>query len=329
MALAIFFSDIVAAQDRLAPYIVTTPLLENTTLNDRAGRRILIKPEVLQRTGSFKIRGALNRLLQLDDEERGRGVVAFSSGNHAQGVAEAARLLGVEAIIVMPKDAPAIKLANTRRSGAQVVLYDRQSENREEIAAAIAARRGAVLVPSFDDPAIIAGQGTVGLEIADQADVLGVVPDQLVVPVSGGGLISGIAVAMAEKCPQASILAAEPEGFDDAVRSLGAGRRQVNRAVSGSICDALLAPSPGALTFPIMQRHVAGGLVASDEEVLAAMAFVWRELKLVVEPGGAVGLGAILAGRLPPGKGPVVVVLSGGNASPEMFARAIEGGFEH
>ena len=329
MALAIFFSDVAAARDRLAPYIVPTPLLENTTLNDRVGRRILIKPEVLQRTGSFKIRGALNRLLQLSDPEKHRGVVAFSSGNHAQGVAEAARLLDIEATVVMPCDAPAIKLANTRRSGAQVVLYHRQTGKREEIAADLAARRGAVLVPSFDDPAIIAGQGTVGLEIADQAAALGLNPTCVVVPVSGGGLISGIAVAMAKKCPKASILSAEPEGFDDTARSLCSGRQQVNRALGGSICDALLAPSPGELTFPIMRRYVSGGLVVSDDEVLAAMAFAWRELKLVVEPGGAVGLGAILAGRLPPGEGPVVVVLSGGNASPEMFAHAIEGGFEH
>jgi threonine dehydratase len=277
------------------------------------GGRILLKLETLQHMGSFKFRGAYNRLAQLDPSQRKAGVVAFSSGNHAQGVAYAARLLGVQATIVMPADAPRVKMRNTLDLGAEVITYDRLRESREQIATQLADERGAVLVPSFDDPDVIAGQGTVGLEIADQAERLGLAIDDVVVCTSGGGLVAGSALAIRALSPATRIWTAEPEGHDDHRRSLASGRRESNAPGTRSICDALLAPEPGAITFEINRRLLAGGLAVNDAEVRAAIAFAARTLKLVVEPGGAVALASILGSKLETSGRTVAIVLSGGN----------------
>jgi len=316
--------DVQAAAQRLAGRAQRTPLLFNTALDEHTGGRILLKAETLQHTGSFKFRGAYNRLSRLDASERAAGVVAFSSGNHAQGVAAAARLLGLRATIVMPSDAPRVKMRNTVALGAEVVEYDRMRESREEIAARIARQRGAVLVPSFDDPDVIAGQGTVGLEIAEQAAQAGVRLDDVVVCTSGGGLVAGIGLAIRATSPSTRIWTAEPEGHDDHRRSLEAGRRVSNEPGTRSICDALLAPAPGVLTFEINRRQLAGGLAVSDEEVRRAIAYAARTLKLVVEPGGAVGLAAVLADRFPVRGRAVAVVLSGGNVDDELLREALE-----
>ncbi len=314
--------DVREAAARLHRRIVRTPLLENTDLNARAGTRVFLKVETLQHTGSFKARGAFNRLLQMRADEHKRGVVAFSSGNHAQGVAFAARALSMPAVIVMPADAPAIKIEGTRALGAEIVLYDRARESREAIAARIAATRGAVLVPSYDDRAIIAGQGTLGLEAADDLARAGIAPDIVLAPVSGGGLIAGVSLAVHAPFPRAAIFAVEPEGFDDHARSLASGAIQPNAAASGSLCDALLAAQPGDLTFAINWAHLAGGLSVSDAEALEAVVFAARTLKLVVEPGGAVALAAVLNGKVPVRGRNVLAVLSGGNIDPALLTRA-------
>src|SRR5262245_17850407 len=292
------FAHVQAAAERLKGYAVLTPLLESTALNKRLGFRLLVKAEPLQRTGSFKFRGAFNRLVQLDEAERRRGVVAFSSGNHAQGVAASAEILGIPATIVMPADAPAIKIANTRGYGAEVVFYDRYRDDREAITARIAQERRAAIVRPFDDPDIIAGQGTIGREVFSQLAQLGPAADLLLSPCGGGGLISGIALAMSELTCKTKIHAVEPAGFDDTGRSLKAHARQRNAPDARSICDALLSPMPGELTFALNDRLLAGGLAVTDEEVLAAMGYGFRELKLVVEPGGAVALAAALSGKI-------------------------------
>ncbi len=317
------FADVQAAAGRIAGQAVLTPLLEASALNKRLGFRLLVKAEPLQRTGSFKFRGAFNRLVQLDAEERRRGVVAFSSGNHAQGVAAAAEILGIPAVIVMPADAPAIKLANTKGYGAEVVTYDRWTVDREAVAAEIQAERGAVLVKPYDDPNIIAGQGTAGLEAAQQAAARGIEIDAFAANSSGGGLIAGCALALEALSPKTKVYCAEPAGFDDHARSLLAGERLANAAGASSICDALLAQTPGEITFAINQSRLAGGLVASDDEVRRAMAVAFQELKLVVEPGGAVALAAALAGRIPGSPRTVVVVASGGNVDPATFQTAL------
>jgi threonine dehydratase len=316
-------ADIDAAAQVLAPYAVRTPLLSSPALDERVGARVLLKPEMLQRTGSFKFRGAFNKISSIPMSEREGGVVAFSSGNHAQGVAAAARLLNMQATIVMPADAPLSKRERTKGYGAEVVLYDRDREDREAIARAIAAKRGATLVPPYDDPKIIAGQGTIGLEIANDLTALGITPDIVVAPASGGGLIAGIATAIKARFPQTSLMSAEPEGFDDHARSLRAGKREPHRAEGRTICDALMASIPGELTFAINQRLLSQGVTASDDEVAVAVSFVFRELKLVVEPGGAVGLAALLAGRIEARGKTVVIVLSGGNVDADLFARLI------
>ncbi len=317
------FADILDAAARLRPVTRPTPLLEAPLLNELVGGRVLVKAEPLQRTGSFKFRGAYNRISRLSEAEREGGVVAFSSGNHAQGVAHAARLCGVPAVIVMPRDAPAIKLANTRAYGAEVILYDRPTEDREAIGARIAHERGATLVPPFDDPHIIAGQGTVGLELAEQLDGLGVAPDAVLCPCGGGGLIAGTSLALKERFPDLPIHAVEPAEFDDTRRSLAAGRRIANRPGAGSICDALLAPEPGVLTFSINRRTLAGGLAVSDDSVMRAMREAFRFLRIVIEPGGAVALAAILDGSFDAGGRTVAVVASGGNADPDLYMRAL------
>jgi threonine dehydratase len=318
------FDDVRTAARRLEGHARRTPLLADTPLDRLTGGRILLKLETLQHTGSFKFRGAWNRLAQLNDAERAAGVVAFSSGNHAQGVAEAARRLGIHATIVMPSDAPRVKLQNTRDMGAEIVEYDRAHGSREQIAARLAAERGATLVPSYDDPDIIAGQGTAGLEIAEQAAELGLTLDDVIVCCSGGGLTAGIAIAIAQLAPQAGVWTAEPEAYDDHRRSLAAGRRQCNEpGMPQSFCDALLAPIPGELTFSINQPLLRGGLAVSDNEVRQAIVFAARTLKLVVEPGGAVALAAVLAGKLEVSGRTVAVTLSGGNIEDALLAELL------
>jgi threonine dehydratase len=314
---------VLAAARRLEGRAICTPLLESPLINARLGGRLLVKAEPLQRTGSFKFRGAYNRIAQLNADERRRGVVAFSSGNHAQGVAAAAALVGTPAIIVMPADAPAIKVANTRALGAEIIIYDRNTEDREEIGSRLRDEHGAVLVPPYDDPDVIAGQGTVGLEIAAQSRAAGIELDAVAACASGGGLVAGIAIAMQRSCPRAAVHVCEPAGFDDHVRSLAADIRLANPPGGRSICDALLATMPGELTFSINRRLLSGGIAVEEDEILHAMAVAFRDYKLVVEPGGAVALAAALAGRLPVEGRSVAVVCSGGNVDPAMFARAL------
>lgn len=320
------FGDVRAAADRLRGHARRTPLLAGTPLDERTGGRILLKLETLQPMGSFKFRGAYNRLVQLDAAQRRAGVVAFSSGNHAQGVACAARLLGVPATIVMPADAPRMKMQNTLALGAEVITYDRLRESREQIAARLAAERGAVLVPSFDDPDIIAGQGTVGLEVAEQSAELGATLDDVIVCTSGGGLVAGTALAIRALSPATRVWTAEPEGHDDHRRSLAAGRRESNAPGTRSICDALLAPEPGALTFEINRRLLAGGLAVSDSQVKDAIAYAARTLKLVVEPGGAVALAAVMAGKIETNGRTIAVVLSGGNIDDDLLREVLKCG---
>lgn len=314
--------DVREAARRLAGVAVRTPLLENEALSERAGVRLLVKAEPLQRTGSFKLRGAYNAI----SARRPPAVVAFSSGNHAQGVALAARLLGVPATIVMPADAPRVKLENTRALGAKVVTYDRSSDRREAIAAEIAAQTGAVLVRPYDDPLVMAGQGTVGLEMAEQAAALGTTLDAAVVCCGGGGLVAGCATALLAARADTAVLAAEPAGYDDTGRSLAAGERIPHGATAPSICDALLAPIPGELTFAVNRKLLRGGLAVSEEEVREAMRLAFRHLRVVVEPGGAVALAAALRGGLPSGAAVVGVVLSGGNVDAALFAEVLAGG---
>src|SRR6266700_4521506 len=315
--------DIEAAARVLAPFVVRTPLLSSPALDERAGTRVFLKPEMLPRTGSFKFRGAFNKLASIPQAARGGGVVAFSSGNHAQGVAAAAQILNMQATIVMPADAPRSKRERTKAYGAEVVLYDRDREDREAIANGIADKRGATLVRPYDDPLVIAGQGTVGREIAADMAALGIAPDIVVAPASGGGLIAGVATAVKARFPQAQIIVAEPKGYDDHAMSLRAGHREAHPAAGRTICDALMAAMPGELTFSINSKLLANGVIASDEEVGAAVAYAYRELKLVVEPGGAVGLAALLAGRIDAKGKNVVIVLSGGNVDADLFARLV------
>jgi threonine dehydratase len=323
---SVTYANIEAAAARLEGWAVVTPLIESPALNERVGARVLLKAETLQRVGAFKFRGAFNRLVQLSPEERTKGVVAFSSGNHAQGVALAARLLGIGATIVMPKDAPAVKVEATRGYGAQVRFYDRLTESREAIAAEIARERGSVVVPAFDDPDIIAGQGTAGLELARQAEALGARLDLVAVPISGGGLIAGVATAVKALSPTTAMVGVEPEGFEDTAQSLAAGRRVILKPTARSMCDALESPFPGEITFPIMQRTLSAMAAVGDAEVAAAMRYAFATLKLVVEPGGAAALAALLAAKIAvPAGGTVCVVLSGGNVDPEQFSQVIRG----
>lgn len=316
-------ADVEAAARRLAGVALHTPLLTSAALDAMTGGRVFLKAETLQHTGSFKFRGAYNRLAAIPKGERSGGVVAFSSGNHAQGVAAAARLLGMPCVIVMPRDAPRAKRERTAALGAELVLYDRERDDREAIAADIAARRGAVLVPPYDDALIIAGQGTAGLEIVEDLNALGLKPDVVVVTASGGGLIAGIALAVSARVPAVKFYTAEPQGFDDHARSFRSGRREENAALSGTICDSLMARMPGKVTFAINRALVRAGVVASDAEVTAAVAFAFSELKLVVEPGGAVALAALMTGKIDIAGKIAVAVLSGGNVDPELFSKLV------
>ena len=319
-------AGIEAAADRLAGVAVQTPLIESPALNARVGGRVLLKAETLQRTGSFKFRGGYNFLSQIPADTRVRGVVAYSSGNHAQGVAAAAEIFGVPATIVMPADAPQAKIDNTRGFGAEIVAYDRHTESREDIAAAIAGKSGATLVPPFDHAWTIEGQGTVGLEIAAQCATLKTLPDEVLVCCGGGGLTSGIAIALADRSPSTRITAVEPAGFDDAMRSLAAGQRLSNAPGASSICDALLSPSTGDLTFAAMHAQGVSGIAVDDDEVRAAMAYAWGTLKLVLEPGGAVALAAILSGKIETRDRTIAAILSGGNVDAALFSACIEAG---
>jgi threonine dehydratase len=322
MAIAPDFEDVLAARDRLTGAAVRTPLLAAPLLSERFGARVYLKPECLQRTGSFKFRGAWNAVQALGPAAR-NGVVACSSGNHAQGVAEAARLAAIPATIVMPEDAPAPKRLRTERSGARVVLYDRASEDRDAIAAGLAEAEDLAFVHPFEDPNVIAGQGTVGLEIADDCTLLRIVPEIVLVPCGGGGLSAGVALAITEIFEMAAVYAVEPAGFDDYRRSLASGTLQRNAALSGSVCDALLSPAPGTVGWQINSGRLAGGLAVSDREALFAVGFAFDELRLVVEPGGAVALAALLAGKLQVANRTVVVVLSGGNIADATLTDAL------
>ena len=316
-------ADIRASAQRLAGVARMTPLLEAPQINAIAGRRVLVKAECLQRTGSFKFRGAWSRLSLLTPDELKRGVIAFSSGNHAQGVAHSAQLLETPAVIIMPKDAPAAKIDATRGYGAEVILYDRETESREDIGASLAEQRGLTLVRPYDDRYVISGQGTIGLEVAEQVQQIGVEDVDFVVCCSGGGLSSGIALAVEADAPTLRVRPAEPVGFDDFGRSLIAGEKAVNAKMSGSIQDAILTPTPGDLTFPVGQRLFGPGLVASDEETLHAIALAWRWLRIVVEPGGACALATALFRKDEIEGDAVIVTVSGGNVDRAIFERAL------
>ncbi|OJJ11031.1 pyridoxal-5'-phosphate-dependent protein [Alphaproteobacteria bacterium AO1-B] len=322
-SVVVTFDDVLEAADALEGVAVKTPLLTNPALDERVGGRVLIKPECLQRSGSFKFRGAYNCLRQLDLDVRAKGVVACSSGNHAQGIASSAKIFGMPATIVMPADAPQVKLERTRGYGATVITYDRATQDRDKIAAEICAETGATFVHPYNDPAVIAGQGTVGLEMEAQAKDLGVRLDDVLACTGGGGLSSGIALALANTSAETVFHTVEPQFFDDYKRSLEAGGLLSNPAKSGSICDALLSESPGEIGFSILRQFSGEGYTVTDEQVLDAVAFAFSELKLVVEPGGAAALAALLSGKLDLRERTVGVVLTGGNIDPKMLFKAV------
>jgi threonine dehydratase len=311
-----------AAAARLSGHVRRTPLLNAPLLDQFAGRRIFVKAECLQLTGSFKARGGWSAVSALTPEARAKGVIAFSSGNHAQGVAHAAARHGAPCVILMPSDAPQVKIANTRAYWAEVVLYDRATQDRDAIGAGLAATRGLTLIKPYDDPQVIAGQGTVGLELAEQAAEAGISHAPVLVCCGGGGLSSGIALALAARAPGLTLRTAEPQGFDDMARSLASGQRQRNAALSGSICDAILTPSPGELTFPILSRLAGPGVVITDDQALHAMALAFTHLRIVLEPGGAVALAAALFAEDLPDT--VIAVATGGNVDPTLFATALD-----
>ena len=313
-----------AAAQRLDGHARRTPLLNSPFLDEIAGRRVWVKAECLQKTGSFKFRGGWSALSALAPDARARGVIAFSSGNHAQGVAMAAQMHGVAAVIVMPSDAPKMKIGNTRAMGAEVVLYERGSQDRDEIGARLSAERGLTLIKPYDEPQVVAGQGTCGLEIAAQAAEVGVQDAQVLVCCGGGGLTSGIALALEAEAPGMRVRPVEPEDFDDVTRSLASGRIERNQRVSGSLCDAIITPQPGDLTFPILQRLAGPGIVVSEAEALKAMALAFSRLKVVAEPGGAVALAAALFHPDAVEGADVIATISGGNVDAAVFRSALE-----
>jgi threonine dehydratase len=313
-----------AAAKRLEGHARRTPILTSPFLDEIAGRRVFVKPECLQHTGSFKFRGGWSALSALTDNALKTGVIAFSSGNHAQGVALAAREHGAPAVIVMPSDAPVIKIENTRALGAEVVLYDRGSEDRDEIGARLAAERGLTLIKPFDEPQVIAGQGTTGLEIAADMNALGVTNADVAVCCGGGGLTSGIALALAADAPGLRARPVEPDGFDDVTRSLASGQIERNTRLSGSLCDAIITPEPGKITFPIMQAHCGPGIVVTEDECLRAVGLAYERLKIVVEPGGAAALAAALFQPDAFEGDAVIAVATGGNIDPPVFSKALE-----
>lgn len=317
------FCDVVAAATRLDGIVTHTPLVEHAILNEVSAGRVFLKLETLQKTGSFKFRGAFNRIAQTAPEHRHVGVVTYSSGNHAQAVAAAAQLVNMPSLILMPADAAANKINGTRAFGAEIRFYERDQNDREVLARHLALERGATVVPPYDDPSVIAGQGTVALEVLDQLSHIGATADVMLVPCSGGGLLAGSAIVMREKSPATTIFSVEPDGFDDTAQSLAAGRRIQVKAPGHSICDALLVRQPGKLTFNINQSLVTGGITVSDAEVMEAIRFAFRHLKLVVEPGGAVGLAAVLARKMNYAGRIVVVICTGGNVDSKVFCQAI------
>ena len=319
-------ADVIDADARLRGWVVETPVLESEAINARVGARVLFKVECLQHTGSFKIRGALNRLLQLNSAERAAGVVAFSSGNHAQAVALAARWLKVPATIVMPADAPKVKVERTREHGAEIVLYDRAREDREAIATRIAERRGAAIVPPFDHPHIVAGQGTLALELARTARARHLNIDAFYAPCSGGGLLSGCALALKATWPSCAVYAVEPRGFEDLAASLAAGERRTVAPGANTLCDGLRAPTTGAITFAILKRELAGALAVDDAQIRAAMALAAEHLKVIVEPSGAAALAAVLFAEPRPIGACIAVVLSGANVDAELLAEVLLAG---
>lgn len=312
-----------AADERIRGHVVETPLLRSAFLDGVAGRRVWIKPECLQHTGSFKYRGGRAAVSALSDETRKRGVIAYSSGNHAQGVALAASEFGAPAVIVMPSDAPKMKIDNTRALGGEVVLYDRSTEDRDAIGTEIATSRGLTLIRPFDEPEVIAGQGTAGLEIARQAADAGIQKADVLVCCGGGGFASGIALALEAEAPGLRVRPVEPENFDDMIRSLAAGEIRRNAALTGSICDAIISPEPGQITFPILQRLAGPGIVVTDAEALHAVAHIFSRLKLVAEPGGAVAMAAALFHDDEIRGEDVIVTISGGNVDPDVFITAL------
>ena len=314
---------ITAAAERLEGRAVKTPLLSSPFLDEIAGRRVLVKPECLQKTGSFKYRGAFSAVSALDPALRKNGVIAFSSGNHAQGIALAARQHGCPAVIIMPSDAPQLKIANPRALGAEVVLYDRANESREELGEALSQQRKLTLIRPYDEPQVIAGQGTIGLELATQAETAGVQTADVLVCCGGGGLTSGIALALEATAPGLRARPCEPEGFDDTARSLASGQIQRNTRLAGGLCDAIVTPQPGELTFPIMKRLCGPGVVVTETEALRAMAAAFQRLKLVVEPGGAVALAAALFHPQQTKGAAVIAIISGGNVDNAVFTKAL------
>ncbi len=314
-----------AAAGRLAGHARRTPLLSSPFLDDIAGRRVLVKPECLQHTGSFKYRGGRSAVSALDDATRARGVIAYSSGNHAQGVALAARQMGAPAVIIMPADAPRLKIDNTRALGAEVVLYDRLGgESREDLGEAMQAERDLTLIRPYDEPQVIAGQGTAGLEIAEDAAALGITEAEVLVCCGGGGFTSGIALALEADAPGFTTRPVEPQGFDDVTRSLASGQIQTNAATGGNICDAILTPCPGQITFPILQRLCGPGIAVSEDDCLRAMGHAFQRLKLVAEPGGAAALAAALFHGDALNADTVICTISGGNVDADIFARALD-----
>lgn len=317
------YDDVCAARNRIAGRVVHTPMLRNALLDEMTGATVLVKAEPLQRTGSFKLRGATNAILRLTEAQRADGIVTHSSGNHGQAVACAAASVGAKATVFMPADAPAVKVASTRRWGADIVTYDRLNDDREALSSGFAARTGGSIVPPYEHPDVIAGQGTAALELAEDAKRAGLTLDSLLVCTGGGGLVGGCALALSGVSAGTRVIAVEPEGWDDTGRSLAAGHRLGNAPGGSMLCDALLAPMPGELTFAVNQARLAGAVTVSDAEVLAAMAFAFTHMKLVVEPGGAVALAAVLARRVTMEGLVVGIVLSGGNVDPAVFARAL------
>ena len=315
------YNDVADAAARIAPYAIKTPLVTSPRLNDKFGGTILIKAEPLQVTGSFKFRGACNAVQLLDDDVK--TVVAWSSGNHAQAVAHAARTRGINAIIVMPEDAPAAKIQGTKDFGGKIVFYDRYSEKREDIGNALAEEHNAIIIPPYDYLPTIAGQGTIGIEISDQLDEMGITADHVICCTGGGGLLAGLSLGLHHHKPDLNIYGAEPAGFDDFKRSLDAGKRVANVPSARSICDAIVTPMPGEITFPINQDHVSDGLVVSDDDVLYAMAMAFNHLCLVIEPGGAVALASALKNKIDITGKTTVVVASGGNVDKEIFDQAL------
>lgn len=318
------FEMIEAAAKRLDGKAIKTPLMSSPELDQIVGRPTYVKAECLQHTGSFKFRGGWSAVSALSDTERAHGVIAFSSGNHAQGVALAAKEHGIPSVIIMPSDAPEIKVANTKALGAEVVLFDRATEDRHVVAAKVNEGRNLVLIQPYDDDQVIAGQGTVGLEIAKQASDAGIKSADVLVCCGGGGLTSGIALALEQSAPAYNVRTCEPFGFDDAARSIALGSIQSNTQTTGSICDAILTTEPGEITFPILHRLCGHGFVVTDEECLRAMAIAYETLGIVLEPGGAAGLAAALFHGHAIQTEQIIAVATGGNVDASMFQMALE-----